>query len=65
MIASAFHGSVAYVNGDFVLIDAPNSMAFEPVSYTHLDVYKRQSKKRYGECQVQRESDWAACGHSR
>lgn len=29
VIASAFHGSVAYVNGDFVLIDAPNSMAFE------------------------------------
>ena len=29
MIASAFHGSVAYVSGDFVLIDAPNSMAFE------------------------------------
>ena len=28
-IASAFSGSVAYVNGDYVLIDAPNSMAFE------------------------------------
>ncbi|HIS68278.1 MAG TPA: DNA polymerase III subunit gamma/tau [Candidatus Gallacutalibacter stercoravium] len=29
VIASAFNGSAAYVSGDFVLIDAPNSMAFE------------------------------------
>lgn len=29
VIASAFHGSSAYISGDFVLIDAPNSMAFE------------------------------------
>ena len=29
VIASAFHGSVAYISGDFVLIDAPNDMAFE------------------------------------
>lgn len=29
VIASAFNGSAAYISGDFVLIDAPNSMAFE------------------------------------
>ncbi|MCI9272724.1 MAG: DNA polymerase III subunit gamma/tau [Clostridiales bacterium] len=29
VIASAFHGSLAYTSGDFVLIDAPNDMAFE------------------------------------
>lgn len=29
VIASAFNGSVAYLNGDYVLIDAPNTMAFE------------------------------------
>lgn len=29
VIASAFHGSVAYISGDFVLIDAPNDVAFE------------------------------------
>jgi DNA polymerase-3 subunit gamma/tau len=29
VIASAFHGSVAYESGEYVLIDAPNSMAFE------------------------------------
>lgn len=29
VIASAFNGSLAYVSGDFVLIDAPNDMAFE------------------------------------
>ncbi len=28
-IATAFNGSVAYVSGNFVLIDAPNSLAFE------------------------------------
>ena len=28
-ISTAFNGSTAYVNGNFVLIDAPNSMAFE------------------------------------
>ena len=29
VIASAFNDSVAYINGDYVLIDAPNQMAFE------------------------------------
>lgn len=29
LISTAFHGSIAYVSGDFVLIDAPNQMAFE------------------------------------
>lgn len=29
VIASAFHGSLAYTSGDFVLIHAPNDMAFE------------------------------------
>lgn len=29
VIATAFHGSTAYTSGNFVLIDAPNSMAFE------------------------------------
>ena len=29
VIASAFSGSSAYISGDYVLIDAPNSMAFE------------------------------------
>lgn len=28
-IASAFHDSVAYTSGDYVLIDSPNQMAFE------------------------------------
>ena len=28
-IASAFHGSSAYISGDYVLIDAPQSIAFE------------------------------------
>ena len=28
-IATAFHGSTAYISGNFVLIDAPNKLAFE------------------------------------
>ena len=47
-LIDAFQGVGLFVGSVCVTkyTDAPEVTAFEPVSYTHLDVYKRQGKLR-------------------
>ena len=45
VLAAAFSISF-YIETNFETLDTLASEMFEPVSYTHLDVYKRQSSSR-------------------